>query len=46
MISDDTDRNAELVDDVEENLTASSERMLVIGFASIHLVNLLTATSR
>ena len=26
--------------------TASSEQMLVIGFASIHLVNLSTATSR
>ena len=29
-----------------KNLTAYSERMLVMGFASIHLVNLSTAMSR
>ena len=39
MVSDDTVRNAEPVDDV-------SKRMLVMDLASIHLVNLSTTTSR
>ena len=46
VVSDDAVRNAEPVDDVEKELTASSKRMLVMGLASIHLVNLSTATSR
>ena len=46
MVSDDTVRNAKPVDVSRKNLTASSERMLVMGLASIHLVNLSTAMSR
>ena len=46
MVSDDIVRNAKPVDDVEEELIVSSEWMLVMGLASIYLVNLSTTMSR
>ena len=46
VVSDDAVENAKPVDDAEEEFAASSERMLVMGLASIHLVNMSIATSR
>jgi hypothetical protein len=46
IVSDDRVGYAEAVDNVGEKDTASSEQMLTIGRASIHLENLSTAMRR
>ena len=46
MVSDDIVRNAELVDDVEEEFDCLFQTDVGDGLDSIHLVNLSTATSR
>ena len=46
VVGDDDVGNPKPVDDVSEKRTACSERMLVMGRASIHLENLSMATNK
>ena len=46
VVSDNTVRNAESVDNVKEEFDRLFRAEIVMGFTSIHLVNLSTAMSR